>query len=148
MTRQLDVIDLLLERGADINARRLDGALPIHLTNGDYGYRGWRDVPGHVTTTPNDVFKHLAARGANVDVWMAAVKGDIDRVRTLIDGDPSLVNRVNDYNSYYAGCGSALKNAAVAGHIEIVRLLLERGTDPNLPEEGIAPNGHALYSAV
>jgi ankyrin repeat protein len=29
-----------------------------------------------------------------------------------------------------------------------VKLLLERGADPNLPEEGIAPNGHALYSAV
>jgi ankyrin repeat protein len=26
--------------------------------------------------------------------------------------------------------------------------LLERGADPNLPEEGIAPHGHALYSAV
>ena len=29
-----------------------------------------------------------------------------------------------------------------------VRLLLERGADPNLPEEGIAPDGHALHSAV
>ena len=34
------------------------------------------------------------------------------------------------------------------GHIEIVKLLLEHGADPNLPEEGIAPRGHALYSAV
>jgi ankyrin repeat protein len=32
--------------------------------------------------------------------------------------------------------------------MEIVKLLLERGADPNLPEEGIAPRGHALYSAV
>ena len=32
--------------------------------------------------------------------------------------------------------------------IEIVRFLLERGADPNVPEEGIAPHGHALYSAV
>jgi ankyrin repeat protein len=29
-----------------------------------------------------------------------------------------------------------------------VALLLERGADPNLPEEGIAPQGHALHSAV
>ena len=42
MTRQLDAIDELLRRGADINARRMDGARPIHLTNGDYFYRGWR----------------------------------------------------------------------------------------------------------
>ena len=32
--------------------------------------------------------------------------------------------------------------------MEIVKLLLERGADPNLPEEGIAPHGHALYSAA
>ena len=29
-----------------------------------------------------------------------------------------------------------------------MKLLLSRGADPNLREEGIAPRGHALYSAV
>ena len=55
MTRQTDVIDELVARGADLDAKRLDGARPIHLTNGDYTYRGWRDVPHRVTTTPADV---------------------------------------------------------------------------------------------
>jgi len=32
--------------------------------------------------------------------------------------------------------------------MDVVVLLLERGADPNLPEEGIAPQGHALHSAV
>src|SRR5439155_11533675 len=36
MTRQLALIDHLLERGADIHAQRPDGLRPIHLTNGDY----------------------------------------------------------------------------------------------------------------
>jgi RNA polymerase sigma factor (sigma-70 family) len=148
MTRQLDLIDEVLKRGADIDARRLDGARPIHLSNGDYHYRGWRDVPEHVRTTPREVYQHLLARGADVDIWMACVSGDLARVRELLDRDPLLVNRPNDYNSYYAGCGTPLKNAAMAGHLEIVRLLLNRGADPNLPEEGIAPRGHALYSAV
>jgi ankyrin repeat protein len=58
------------------------------------------------------------------------------------------VNRVSDYSSYYLGCGAPIKNAAALGHLEIVKLLLERGADPNLPEEGIAPDGHALHSAV
>jgi ankyrin repeat protein len=148
MTRQLPLIDELAARGADLDARRGDGARPIHLVNGDYDYRGWRDVPAHVTTTPAEVYRHLVALGATVDVWMAAATGDLPRVRELLDADRSLVNRINDYSSYYIGCGSPLKNAAGAGHLELVSFLLERGADPNLPEEHIAPRGHALYSAV
>jgi uncharacterized protein len=60
MTRQLDVIDLLLARGADINARRQDGARPVQLTNGDYHFRGWRDVPEDWATTPAQVLAHLS----------------------------------------------------------------------------------------
>jgi ankyrin repeat protein len=148
MTRQIDLIDELLARGADIDARRQDGARPIHLANGDYHYRGWRDVPKDVATTAAEVLAHLIARGAQVDIWTAAHLGDLERVRQLLDAEPSLVNRNSDYNSYYLGCGSPLRNAAAKGHMDVVKLLLERGADPNLPEEGIAPQGHALYSAV
>jgi ankyrin repeat protein len=148
MTRQLDVLDELLARGADVNARRQDGARPIHLTNGDYHFRGWRDVPQDWPTTPAQVLAHLRARGADVDICTAASIGDLARVRELLDQDPSLANRVSDYCGYYIGSGAPLKNAAARGHMEVVRLLLERGADPNLPEEGIAPRGHALYSAV
>ncbi len=148
MTRQLDAIDEMLQRGADINARRGDGALPIHLTNGDYHYRGWRDVPKDWPTTPAAVYDHLVARGATIDLGMACATGNLPRVRQLLDGDPSLVNRCSEYNGYYIGAGAPIKNAAARGHLEVVQLLLERGADPNLPEEGIAPDGHALYSAA
>lgn len=148
MTRQVECIDDLLRRGADINARRYDGARPIHLTNGDYHFRGWRDVPRDWATKPEDVYRHLVTRGATVDLGMACATGDLDRVRQWLEQDPGSVNRVADYAGYYTGCGAPLKNAAAGGHFEIVRLLLERGADPNLPEEGIAPDGHALHSAV
>jgi ankyrin repeat protein len=148
MTRQLDVIDELLARGADINAPRGDGALPIQLSNGDYHFRGWRDVPRSWPTTPSDVRAHLRARGASVDICTACFMGDLEHVRELLSQDRSLANRPSDYVTYYACSGTPLRNAAAAGHIEIVRLLLQSGADPNLPEEHIAPRGHALHSAV
>lgn len=148
MTRNIDIIDLLVARGADINAPRADGGRPIQLTNGDYHFRGWRDVPKDHPTTPAEVLDHLRKRGAYVDINTAASIGDLNRVKELLDEDPSLANRVSDYVTYYVGSGSPLKNAAARGHMDVVKLLLQRGADPNLPEEGIAPRGHALYSAV
>ncbi|MEP7341640.1 MAG: sigma-70 family RNA polymerase sigma factor [Acidobacteriota bacterium] len=148
MTRQLEFIDELLARGANINAKRQDGARPIQLTNGDYHFRGWRDVPQDWPVTPAQVLAHLRERGADVDICTAASIGDQERVRELLDQDPQLANRVSEYTGYYIGSGAPLKNAAARGHIEIVKLLLERGADPNLPEEGIAPHGQALYSAA
>lgn len=148
MTRQIDLIDELLKRGADIDARRCDGARPIHLNNGDYHYRGWDRVPKDTAPTPRAVYEHLRARGAFCDICTAAWFGDLNRVRELCDQDPSLANRLSDNVTYYACSGTPLRNAAAGGHMEIVRLLLERGADPNQPEEGIAPRGHALHSAV
>ena len=148
MTRQLDAIDELLQRGADVNAQRMDGARPIHLTNGDYSYRGWRDVPRGWATTPAEVLTHLKARGALIDLPTACHTGDIDQVRELLRQDPSRANRIGEHEGYYLGAGAPLSNAAAVGRMDIVRLLLDHGADPNLPEEQYAPRGKALYSAV
>jgi ankyrin repeat protein len=148
MTRQLDAIDDLLRRGADVDARRMDGARPIHLTNGDYFYRGWRDVPRKWAVTPADVMAYLKARGAIIDLPTACHTGDIERVRELLRQDPSIANRIGEHEGYYPGAGAPLSNAAAAGRMDIVQLLLDHGADPNLREEQIAPRGKALYSAV
>ena len=148
MTRQIEMIDELLARGADLNASRCDGARPIQLTNGDYHFRGWRDVPADVAAAPAEVMSHLLTRGAYFDICTAASIGDLARVKELLDEDAALANRVSPYVTYYVGSGSPLRNAAARGHLEIVKLLLEHGADPNLREEGIAPRGHALYAAV
>jgi ankyrin repeat protein len=126
----------------------MDGARPIHLTNGDYFYRGWRDVPRFWRVTPATVMAHLEARGAFIDLPTACHTGDIERVRELLRQDPSLANRLGEHEGYYLGAGAPLSNAAAAGRIDIVQLLLDCGADPNLPEEQFAPRGKALYNAV
>ena len=141
MTRQLDAIDELLRRGADIDARRMDGARPIHLTNGDYFYRGWRDVPRVWPVTPAQVMAHLKARGAFIDLPTACHTGDIERVRELLRQDPSLANRLGEHEGYYLGAGAPLSNAAAVGRMDIVQLLLDHGADPNLPEEQYRAEG-------
>ncbi|MGD9633174.1 MAG: ankyrin repeat domain-containing protein [Pirellulales bacterium] len=148
MTRQLDMIDELLARGADIEAVRFDGARPIQLNNGDYHFRGWRDVPSDWPVTPADVISRLRARGAYLDMCTACHIGDIARARELLAEDASLANRLSDCITYYQCSGAPLKNAAAKGHLKIVRLLVDHGADPNLAEEGIAPHGHALYAAA
>lgn len=94
MTRQIGLIDHLLERGADINAKRPDGLRPIHLTNGDYHYRGWRDVPPTALQKQEILVGYLLARGADYDLSTATKLGDLDRVRALLDENPALVNEV------------------------------------------------------
>jgi ankyrin repeat protein len=148
MTRQIEAIDELLGRGADINARRMDGAQPIHLTNGDYFYRGWRDVPRPWPASPAQILAHLKMRGAIIDLPTACHTGDLTRVRELLRQDPSLANTLGAHEGYYLGAGSPLANAAAVGRMDIVQLLLGHGADPNLPEEQYAPKGNALYSAV
>jgi ankyrin repeat protein len=145
MTRQMPTIEALLERGADINARRPDGARPLELTNGDYWYRGWRDVPSTAIQNHWMLVGFLLARGAEYDISTAAKLGDLDRIRTLLDDDPGIVNRLPRYCGYYSGL--PLKSAARAGNLEAVKLLLERGANPN-GAEPIAAHGGALYDAV
>jgi ankyrin repeat protein len=145
MTRQLALIDHLLERGADINAMRPDGAYPIDLANGDYWYRGWRDVPALALRAYPVLIGYLVARGAHYSISVAAHVGDVDRIRELLDRDPDLVSRVPRYSMYYSGL--PLRCAARVGNFECVKLLLERGADPNGPEP-MCPTGGALRSAV
>src|SRR6185369_2965766 len=114
MTRQLDMIDELLKRGADINARRGDGARPVHLSNGDYHYRGWRDVPKDTIRPHEVVLGYLLARGAEYDLPTAAALGDCARIREILDADPAQVNVVPPYSTYYSGL--PLRIAANGGH--------------------------------
>jgi len=108
---QRAVVDLLLDHGADINAK--DDRHQATPT-------GWANERGHV-----EMVRHLAARGARIDLPRAAAFGLLERVMELLDADPSAINTSG-------GFGTPLHEASVWGHPRIVEVLLARGGDPNL----------------
>ena len=65
----------------------------------------------------------ILAAGPELDVFDAAAVGDTDRLRALLDGDPSLVD------AFAADGHFPLGLAAYFGRPEAVELLLERGAD-------------------
>jgi ankyrin repeat protein len=147
LTRQLDLIEWLLQQGADINAIRPDGARPLDLTNGDYYYRSWyRDLPPTGLQKPEMLTGYLIAKGADYDISVAARLGDYERVKELLDKNPALANQLPLHDGYYSGL--PLRNASAGGFTEIVKLLLDRGANPNEREPGIAPWGASLHSAI
>jgi ankyrin repeat protein len=80
--RTTAVADLLLARGADIDARCIDHrSTPAQYALGDR----------------TDVCRHLLARGATSDIFMAARLGDVDLATRLIAADPSCLDaRINE----------------------------------------------------
>ncbi|RKN85927.1 ankyrin repeat domain-containing protein [Paenibacillus ginsengarvi] len=143
LTRQLPLIDALLTRGADIQAKRADGATPLQLAiaGGDYWYRARRDLPAEAMRTETFLVGYLIAKGADYDIWAAAAVGDAEQTAQLLATDRQLANAKNSIGKRPLGY------AAKHGYKTVVGLLLDHGADPNA-EEAEAPRGSALWHAA
>jgi ankyrin repeat protein len=100
------MVDLLLEYGADINAKSSWWAGPWGVLDNAEEKRG----------------EFLISRGAEVDVFAAANLNKLDRLRELLDADPSLVQ---------ARGGDGCRPLHFAKSREAINFLLERGADIN-----------------
>lgn len=101
--KHLPLVDLLLRYGADLNLKSDWWPGPFGLLEFDI--------------TPEEAAP-LIARGAHVDIFAAAHLGMVDRVRELLDADPSLI-------SARGGDGRTALHCATRP--EIAALLLDRG---------------------
>jgi ankyrin repeat protein len=131
----LEVVQALLDAGADPDPTRGDGFRPVHLALMPHARAAAdRAVGGTIA----DI---LLARGARYTMFIAALRGDHAFIRERLRRDRSLAGEADS-------CRSRPISAAVGRNdIELVRLLLEHGADPSAPEGG-APRGHALWTAV
>jgi len=104
-TRNLPMLDVLLAHGADLNLKS------------EWWAGGFGLLEGGITP---DEAAPLIARGAVVDVFAAAHLGMIDRLRELVDADPSLV---------HARGGDGKTPLHCATTVPIAQYLLDRGAD-------------------
>ena len=134
-------IDLLLEHGADINAKAWGDKTPLH----------W------LSEVPYDsgiVAAYLADKGADIELNMicigtplqqAAYFGRIRIVRTLLEkgAKPNVITEIDRIGTFRFG--TALQFAAYSGHQEVVRLLVKHGALINQVATDI---GTALHAAA
>jgi len=100
----LETVKLLLDHGADLSAKKNDGATPGGLAHGKEVIEMFRNV------------------SALVD---ASTKGNAQALKDLTDkGTP--INGLDQFGH------SALTEASYGGKTEIVKLLLEKGADPSI----------------
>jgi ankyrin repeat protein len=143
ITRQLGLIARFVEQGTPIDAHRADGQTPILLAvNGatDYWYRTTRSRSHPSLRNASVLVGSLLAHGAGYTISVAAAVGDQERLEQLLRKDIGLATRLDSARV------SPLSRAAREGHVQIVRLLLDRGADPNTPED-LASDGRALFEA-
>lgn len=124
------VAELLLHHGAEIDARDVDhGGTPAQ----------------HLVRSRPEVSRYLVGRGAEVDPFLAAALGDLERLRAMLQGEPSLVHAQtcterfmpapapgDHIYAYTLGKhATPLCAAARCGQVRAVELLLEYGASVN-----------------
>jgi ankyrin repeat protein len=120
--KDVECITFLLESGADPSISAICGrdALELAVDN----------------KSPLDVIKLLFRHGAKVRrkglLPLAAMNGDVEVVDFLLENGGTLDGKFEDLYRTVGWTGSALHFSAERGHLDVVKLLLLRGTEVGL----------------
>jgi ankyrin repeat protein len=143
--RDVATARLLVEHGADINARDIDH----ESTAAQYLVR---DQP--------DVARYLVAQGCDADIFLAAALGDVELARRILDADPAAVEMVIGTASFpmrnpraggtiyvwTLGQGKTPHSVALEfGHRDVFALLMERSPDPLKLAQACVLGDEALF---
>jgi ankyrin repeat protein len=149
--RQPDAARVLVDSGIEIEARTAEGRTALHDSI-EFGVQEITDL--------------LIDRGAEVDICSAAILGRLERLRELLDRNPELANDRStglsplgwasfgnqvDTATELIARGARLDDgellcAASVGHVEVGRLLIEKGA--KIDELFSEACGNALHAAV
>jgi ankyrin repeat protein len=127
--------DRALQRGsADPTLRDVQHALAV-----EYGLDGWADL--------KDALAHRATAGDDAihELLAAANDGDEERVRHVLDNHPDVIDTRATLPGH-TGRRTALHFAMNSLNERVIDLLLERGADPNIRDEG--DNAFPLHFAA
>lgn len=113
----LELATLLCEQDADVDLLNEDSEAPIHLAS----HAGpWKSEPAR------ELVRLLLSYGATTGLHTLAVVGDDQAIAELMESEPIDVNELDTGNR------TALFHAAHNNHLQVVRLLLDHGANPNL----------------
>jgi uncharacterized protein len=121
--KHLPMVEFLLDRGADPELGALGGVTPADLEpfflGEDFG--PYREAIERA--------RRRRAERARDPLRLAALAGDANRVRELVDGGVDIDRIAPDGNS-------PLLDAAREGHADVVEVLLAAGADPRVVDQG------------
>jgi len=151
------LVRLMLDKGARLGPVRRGGETPINLAASrgrldivkdlvEGGAKvspvaNWRLGPLHwgAISGNTDVVKYLLAQGAPVDLYAAAALGKPELVAKALDKNPSLIAAGYWYRKIQYE-QPLVHVAIMAGQLEVVGLLIDRGVDINYTMDCIPEN--------